>query len=1259
MDRCERVFREEREESLLSVMFHEPGALDQTSFTQPALYALESALTELWSGVGIRPEAVLGHSVGELAAASAAGVFGLEDGMRLAARRGALMGSLPAGGGMTAVVADEMLVADAIEAVNAVSGDVDLALAAANGAHQVVSGSLDLLSVLEERLSEEGVRTERLVTSHAFHSELMDPVLEELEAAVDGVGISAPSLPLVSNVTGRLVGTKEKLGAGYWRRHARSPVAFASGLQALRELGISVLIEIGPRPVLGPMALRAWPDSTPGPVILSSLGPQTAFAEAVGAAYEAGLAISFGGLFTGERRRSISLPTYPFERHRYWVGRDGYGVDRGHPLLGVRHDLASGQVAFETQFSARAPRWLNDHRVYGRIVAPGALYAAQAAAASSGPGPVALEGVRIERALVLPDTGADGDKGGRRVQLLLEADDGSGNRSFAVFSRTADAESWVRHASGQMSSGAAVTAVPRSAAALDRLRAELPPVAVATLYGQMVSSGIWHGPSFQTLTAVWSGGTEALGEVNLPKDAPETGSPIHPALLDGCSHLASAIGHPRAAGAGALWLPIGWDRLVLSGPLPTRIFCHARHTGATETDAGGPAIRRADLLLYTPDGTALGAVEGFALRRTTRSELLRVSESTAEMLYELAWIEDPGAPSPVDSPPGPDVGPAETTEEPGVWLIAAPHGRRDLDFALALADALRERRQTVLVAAGAEGPGVTTLPVGGREAWGALAEDLSAKRPLAGIVDLGGLPGRGTTAAAAELAEDVRVSASSSLALVQGLGDANVLPLSGLWFVTSGGQVIGEGNGGELSGSVLWGFGRTVAQEMTALGVRMVDLDPEEPESLGRLVGELLEPDQETQVAYRGGRRLLARLVRTGGRVELPAGGAWRLRRDRGGSLRDLEAETVESRVLGSGEVRAAVEATGVNFHDVLVGMGLVDVDSPLGGEFCGRVLEVGPEVTGMSAGDRVVGFGPGTFGPEVVTLESVLAPAPSGRPAAALATVPVAYVTAALAFEFGELEAGDAVLVHAGTGGVGHAAIQWARSAGLKVFGTASRPKQEYLRSLGVAGVFDSRSPDFGDAILEATGGTGVQLVLNSLTGEGFIEASLSCLAEGGRFVEIGKRGIWSAEEMASARPDVRYLGVGGGSLAGGGPVAGGFGAAGGDGAVGLGRVGSASVSAVSAVGGGACDGKDAGGASRREAGAGAVGAGGRRAAFRPELPGDGWSWRDRDAGCGLAGGAGCGSDRAERTSCSGGGSGGGDCGVAFPGCGGPGGAL
>ena len=405
LERCEREMVSLRGESLLDVMFGREGAagsVDDTTWTQPALYALGCALSALWESVGVRPVAVLGHSVGELAAAHVAGVYGLEEGLRLASVRGELMGGLPSdAGAMTAVFAS----AERVEALIEESGAEGVEVAADNGTHRVVSGLVEGVEALEGWCSDAGVRCGRLVTSHAFHSALMEPVLDGIEAAAGDIEVRSPAVSLVSNVTGRVVGEGELLDGAYWRRHARAPVAYGPGVGALSGLGVDVVIELGPGAVLGPLLAQVWPgddvpvvlasqrrdlasghrDAAPadGPGAVVSSEEGDGFVEAVAGAWEAGLGLRFEGLHAGELRRRLSLPTYPFERERYWVEVEGLGRRRavgGHPLLGLRHDLPDGGIAFERELSVSEPGWLGEHRVFGRVLAPGALHAVLAGA---------------------------------------------------------------------------------------------------------------------------------------------------------------------------------------------------------------------------------------------------------------------------------------------------------------------------------------------------------------------------------------------------------------------------------------------------------------------------------------------------------------------------------------------------------------------------------------------------------------------------------------------------------------------------------------------------------------------------------------------------------------------------------------------------------------------------------------------------------------------------------------------------------------
>ena len=478
-------------------------------------------------------------------------------------------------------------------------------------------------------------------------------------------------------------------------------------------------------------------------------------------------------------------------------------------------------------------------------------------------------------------------------------------------------------------------------------------------------------------------------------------------------------------------------------------------------------------------------------------------------------------------------GPAEVKEAPGVWVLAGDHG----GVADALAAELAAHNQTVVLAGAdappggestAEAPAVIRASVDAqsRESWRSLLEGLPAYAPLSGIVHLAALDGRGEDASTEALGEDAKQAGGSALALVQGIADADATPAKGVWFVTRGGQVLERERHGELTGAMLWGLGRVVARETPHLNPRMIDLDPTSAVPTSDLVNELMYPDAETHLAYRTGRRQAARLVRAATdteRLALPEGSRWFLTPDAGGTLEGLQASEVPDRLLGPRDVRVAVDAAGLNFRDVLRSLGLIDTGL-LGRELCGRVLEIGSDVTSISVGDRVVALAFGALGSEAVMHEELVAPAPPDVPTSQLATMPTVFVTAALSYDLAQLKAGERVLIHAGAGGVGLAAIQLAHAAGAEVFATASAPKQAYVRALGVKHVFDSRQTTFGQEILAATGGNGVHVVLNSLTGEGFIEASLSCLARGGRFVELSRVDIYSEADMAAARPDVAY---------------------------------------------------------------------------------------------------------------------------------------
>ncbi|MDT5014589.1 MAG: hypothetical protein QOD39_749, partial [Mycobacterium sp.] len=438
---------------LLEVLFatdREGGeTLRHTSFAQPALFAVEMGLARLWQSWGIKPDVVLGHSVGQYAAACVAEVFSLEDGARLIAERGRLFGSLPEGGRMVAVFAD-------IEHVERVADKFPrVSVAAYNGPNTVLSGPGDDLAEIVATFSDDGVRCSWLETSHAFHSELLEPVLGEFESYAARLQFAVPTLPLICNRTGGVLTAETPLDAQYWRRHARQPVQFAESVRTVAQLGCTVVMEIGPQPILTAAAMQVWPEHSAAPRAIVSLrkgaDARRQIAEALASAYVAGHRLEFAALHH-QPRHKLELPTYAFQRRRYWPKTSGIaGINAGSGpisgILGSAKDLASGDAVYTSRLSVKSQPWLSDHVIYGTVVVPGATYAAMALAAA-GP-PARVRDVFFYEPIILSE------KDSREVQLSLHPLEDGGGSTFKVHSRpygVREAE-WSLNADGTVVTG--------------------------------------------------------------------------------------------------------------------------------------------------------------------------------------------------------------------------------------------------------------------------------------------------------------------------------------------------------------------------------------------------------------------------------------------------------------------------------------------------------------------------------------------------------------------------------------------------------------------------------------------------------------------------------------------------------------------------------------------------------------------------------------------------------------------------------------
>ncbi|WP_328407813.1 type I polyketide synthase [Nocardia sp. NBC_00403] len=530
--------------SLRQVMFTDPeGVLDRMAWMQPALFAFEVAMFRLLESFGVTPDVVAGHSLGELVAAYVAGVWSLADACALVAARGRLMGAAPSGGAMHAAAISEA------EAEEMLVGYADrVSLAAVNGPESVVfSGFADAVDEIQRRLTDAGRKNSRLRISHASHSVVMEPILDEFRAVAAGLTYREPLLPIVSNVSGERAGAKV-LDPEYWVTHVRSCVRFAPGIDSLVESGVRRFVEVGPDAVLTAMArecLAERPEIEVKSVVLASsrrkVDETVGFVTCLAHAHAVGMPADLRRLFAGRTADRIELPTYAFQHQRYWLqpSDDVVAGSFGHPLLTNAVPLAGkDEWLFSGRVSLRTQLWIADHAVFGSVLLPGTAFVELALAAGARLNVDAVEELLLEAPLLLA--------GGTEVdlQLSVEAPDDESRRAFAIYSRSevaeadsADAEPWVLHARGVL------TAADEIAPTWDERTwppSGAEPSDDGSLYDRLAQRGFDYGPVFQGVTAMWSDGEQTFAEVSLSESVSDAAATfgIHPALLDACLHVA-------------------------------------------------------------------------------------------------------------------------------------------------------------------------------------------------------------------------------------------------------------------------------------------------------------------------------------------------------------------------------------------------------------------------------------------------------------------------------------------------------------------------------------------------------------------------------------------------------------------------------------------------------------------------------------------------------------------------------------------------
>ncbi|MEU6789992.1 SDR family NAD(P)-dependent oxidoreductase, partial [Nonomuraea angiospora] len=1072
--------------------------LESIERLQPVAFAVGVALAALWESVGVRPTAVVGHSQGEVAAACVAGVLSLADAVRVVVLRSRLFAAELWGRGAIAAVG---LPAEMVrERVASLGGGLEVS--ADNGpASCAVAGPTQALEELVERLRGEGVRARVIATTVASHSQMVEPLREQLLEMLGPITPEAGRVPVYSTVTGGVLAGSE-LGAEYWFANARRPVDFQGAVRALLADGRSAFIEVSPHPVLT-MAVQDILDATgTSGVAVGSLrrgeGGPDRFMRSAGEAFAAGVGVDWLRLLPGTSV-SAELPTYAFQHQRYWLesavagvsDADGLGQTRvDHPMLGAAVELPDhGGVVLTGRISTATHPWLADHGVGQTVIFPGTGFVELVVRAGDEVGCPVLEELTLEAPLVI-----EGDEA-VQLQVAVAVADEDGRREVAVHARTGR-RPWTRHAAGTLT---ATSSTPSPAGE------QWPPagaqsVDVSGHYETLAGTGYGYGPAFQGLKRAWIRDDEVFAEVELDeREAAEAGGyGIHPALLDAALHATGLI--EQAEGVA---LPFAWNGVELLASGAQRVRVHAQ-----PTDDGATSIHITDTT-----GAPVAIITSLISRPLPAGGLSSRPQAGHDALHRVQWVPLPGE----------LVGSGDVAVVGEGWpgLVAAVQAAgggvgKFVDVA-ALGDAVASGRAlpaAVVMRLSVDAFGLDGLRpeldrvVGVLSGW--LADERLTETRL--VLVTSGAVTTGSMATGLNAGADGGTSHAMTTAPSTHLNASDA-----------------DGVDGVLIGAAVSGLVRS-AQAENPGRILLVDLD-DAAESLTTLAS-LLGVEDEPQLAVRAGQVLVPRLARadSSGDLVVPDGsGGWRLDCPAKGSLEELAlipAPEVD-RELAAGEVRVDVRAAGLNFRDVVVALGMVpEQGEPIGGEFAGVVSEVGPGVEGVRVGDRVMGLGEAAFGPRVVVDQRLLAGLPAGWSFAQGAGVTVAFATAWYGLvDLAGLSRGERVLIHSGAGGVGMAAIQIARHLGAEVFATASPAKQHLLRALGVADdhIASSRDLDFADAFATVMGGAGMDVVLNSLAGP-FTDASLDLLTPGGRFIELGKTDRRDPAQVAGTHPQVRY---------------------------------------------------------------------------------------------------------------------------------------
>ncbi len=1079
LDKCATIIKPDLARPLLEVLFEQATTgdqqafpkkvveqtIDQTQYTQPVLFSFEYALAQLWQSWGIQPDIVLGHSLGEYVAAVIAGVFSLEDGLKLVTARGRLMQSLPKNGAMLAVFTPFKEIQHLL--LNKTNVAVD------NGSHVLVSGEREAISLLTSKFKGLNIKYQWFNRELAFHSLLMQPMVAEFKKVAKTIEYYLPKIPLVSNLTGKLADHKIA-SADYWCQHILQPVQFAQSLDFLEQQNINTLVEIGAKPTLIGIVKSTQQNKTLVPSLNPKVSDRTQILNSLKQLYLQGYKINLQQVSKSYHAQQTTLPHYAFQRQRYWFDLPSSHSPNTklsktpfkqiHPLLHQKISSPLKQTIFATDLDLAQVPWLQDHQINQKVIFPGTAYLEMALATGRELWPtsaLSLTEVELLQPLYLIEETIS------EIQLIID------QSTWKIYSKLAS--DWQLQAQGkiqQLEQTNHTNQVP----ALDSLKNSLTiQKDITQHYQQCQIKGIHYGSSFQGIQEIWTNQQSVLGKIQLSENLTSDRYLIHPALLDSCLQLIFAVLPPELA--TITYVPSGLARLELYTKASKTVWSYL-----TITEISDHYIL-ADVYLYNFTGELLATIQGLK-SRSIQSQAQE--QQASDWFYRPTWEAQ-------------EIRQLKTSEITGSWLLVGQD--------VGLAQKLNNRVQTL-----------SSELCHSKELWQKKLVDLldDFTKPLQGIVYF-------VPSDQEDLDNPLPRETQDFLYLVQTLLKHDLTPK--LYLITRNSQIVTKQEQPtlvEMRQSCLWAMQKSIVLEYPELSWCVIDLPKTLSEQDTEYIYQEIAYNSQEQVAIRNQRRYVSRL----GRYQLTSPQAnHQLQITQQGNLDSLEWQPTNRTKPGAGQVEIAVKATGLNFRDVTVALGLYpDKAQFLGLECAGEITALGENITDFKIGDQVIAITSKSFSKYVVADASLAVLKPINLTFSQAATIPVTFLTAYHTLvNQARLQPGESILIHSAAGGVGLAAIAIAQQIGAKIYATASPSKWELLQSKKIQNIYNSRTLNFAEEIAAATNDQGIDVVLNSFNGD-YIPKSLAVLKDQGRFIEIGKQGIWSLEQVKNIKPNCNY---------------------------------------------------------------------------------------------------------------------------------------